>query len=198
MQHAMPIALSAQTTLEAQLSTLADNVANVATPGFLATKMRFEAVVERHGGPSVAFARTGDTHLAHARGAITPTGAPLDFAVRGEGWMAIDTPQGTALTRDGRFTMLPGGELVSTEGHAVLDPGGGPVRIDPAAGPPTAGADGTLTQDGRVVGSIGLFEVDRPPLTRVGDSAVLPDGCPFPSSGAPMSGSCRATSRART
>ena len=183
MQNALPVALSAQVSLQSRLDTLADNVANVATPGFLATKVRFEAAVERHGGPSVAFARTGEAHLAHARGAIQPTGAPLDFAVRGEAWMAVGTPRGTALTRDGRFHMLPGGELVSREGHAVLGPGEAPVVLDPDGGPPVAGADGSLVQDGRVVALIGLFETDRPPRERVGDTAVLPDGAAVPVTG---------------
>ena len=180
MQNALPVALSAQVSLQTRLDTLADNVANAATPGFLATKVRFEAAVERHGGPSVAFARVGDAHLAHARGGITRTGAPLDFAVRGEAWMAVATDQGTALTRDGRFHMLPGGELVSREGHAVLGPGEAPVLLDPAGGEPIAGADGSISQDGRIVASIGLFETDRPPRVRVGDTAVLPDGAPVP------------------
>ena len=180
MQTALPVALSAQIAQQHRLDALADNVANAASPGFLATKLRFAEAVERHGGPSIAFVRTGETHLSHARGSLTRTDAPLDFAVRGEAWLAIDTPDGRVLTRDGRTQLLASGQLVTLEGHAVLDPGGAPVILDPALGAPIAGADGSLLQDGRPVASIGLFEVDRPPARRWGNSGVISDAPPRP------------------
>lgn len=184
MQSALPVALSAQVTLQRRLDTVADNLANAATPGHLATKVRFEAAVERHGGPDVAFAREGDVYLSTARGAHRPTGAPLDFAVRGEAWFGIDTPAGTVLTRDGRFTMALDGALVTLEGHAVLGPGGAPVTLDPGGGAPIAGADGSLRQgegaEARIVGSIGLFEIDAGAETRFGNSGVLAPEPPRP------------------
>ena len=185
MQSALAVALSAQVTLQRRLDTVADNIANTATPGHLATEVRFEAAVERHHGPSVAFAREGDPYISTARGAHRPTGAPLDFAVRGEAWFGIETPMGTVLTRDGRFTMDATGGLITLEGHAVLDPGGAPVRLDPGAGPPVAGADGSLAQNGRTVASLGVFEIDARPATRFGNSGIIAPEPPRPVVGRP-------------
>ena len=185
MQSALPVALSAQMTLQRRMDTVADNIANATTPGHLATAVRFEAAVERTGGPSVAFAREGDPYIETARGAHRPTGAPLDFAVRGEAWFGIDTPAGTVLTRDGRFALGADGGLMTMEGYEVLDPGGAPVRLDPGGGSPVAGADGTLRQGGRIVASLGLFEIDARPETRFGNSGIVPPQPPRPVVGRP-------------
>ena len=180
MQSALPVALSAQVALQQRLDTVADNLANVATPGHLATKVRFEAAVARTGGPAVAFARGGDPYISTERGAHGATGGALDFAVRGDAWFGIETPAGTVLTRDGRFEMDADGTIRSLEGHPVLDPGGARVTLDPGGGPPIAGADGSLHQGGRIAAMIGLFETDAQPATRHGNSGVLPEGEPRP------------------
>jgi len=85
------------------------------------------------------------------------------------------------MTRDGRFTMRETGELVTLEGHPVLDAGGAPLVLDPLAGPPEAGADGMLRQNGQPVGAIGLYSfVPGPNAARYGNSGFLPDNQPQP------------------
>ena len=180
MQSALPVALSAQVTLQRRLDTVADNIANASTPGHLATEVRFETALARRGGPAVAFAREGTPFISTERGAHRPTGGGLDFAVRGDAWFGIETSVGTVLTRDGRFTTTAEGALVTLEGHSVLDPGGAPVRLDPGDGAPEAGADGTLWQGGRIVASLGLFETDAAPTTRFGNSGVVAADAPRP------------------
>ena len=97
---------------------------------------------------------------------MTQTGNPFDFAVQGDAWFGIDTPAGTVMTRDGRFSMNENGELMSLEGHPVLDAGGAPIQLDPRNGPPKAGADGSLRQGDKLVGAIGLFNFDPRPELR--------------------------------
>jgi flagellar basal-body rod protein FlgF len=173
----MYVALSSQIALERRLTTIADNVANAGTVGFRATGVKFEDLVSGLGQKSVAFVSTGDTYLSTQAGGMRQTSNPLDFAVRGEGWFAIETPRGQVLTRDGRFTMLDNGDLVSIEGHPVLDAGGAPLQLDPLGGPPEAGADGTLRQNGQLMGAIGIFSYN-PGLNfeRYGNSGVVPNG----------------------
>ena len=155
MQDSLYVALSSQIALERRLDTIADNVANASTIGFRATGVKFEDVVSGTGPKSVSFASTGNTYLSNAHGAMTETGNPFDFAVQGDAWFAIDTPAGTVMTRDGRFSMNANGELMSIEGHPVLDSGGAPIKLDPRNGPPKAGADGspsacTISTRGRI------------------------------------------------
>jgi len=181
LQSGLYVALSSQMALDKRLTTIADNVANTSTVGFHATGVKFEDVVSGLGDKSVAFASAGETYLSTHSGPLRETGNPLDFAIRGDAWFAIETPRGPVMTRDGRFTMLETGELVSLEGYPVLDAGGAPIQLDAQAGAPEAGADGTLRQDGRLMAAIGLFEF-QPGLnfTRYGNSGIVPFGPPEP------------------
>ncbi|ESY67675.1 flagellar basal-body rod protein FlgF [Mesorhizobium sp. M0051] len=181
MRDSLYVALSSQIALERRLDTIADNVANASTIGFRATGVKFEDVVSGTGSKSVSFASSGKTYLSGAHGALSETGNPFDFAVQGDAWFAIDTPVGTVMTRDGRFSMNENGELMSMEGHAVLDAGGSPIQLDPRNGPPKAGADGSLRQNGQLVGSIGLYNFDPGEnFVRYGNSGIVPARTPEP------------------
>ena len=181
MQDGLYVALSSQIALERRLNTIADNVANASTVGFRATGVRFEDVVSGLGEKAVSFASTGNTYLSAASGSLRETGNPFDFAIKGEAWFGIETPAGTVMTRDGRFTMLETGQLVSIEGHPVLDAGGAPLQLDPRGGAPEVGADGVIRQDGQLIGAIGLYEFNPGPnFVRYGNSGVVPSGQPQP------------------
>lgn len=181
MQHGLYVALSSQMALDRRMTTIADNVANVSTVGFRATGIKFEDVVSGLGDKAVSFASIGDTYLSNQSGGMRETGNPLDFVIQGDAWFAIETPDGQVVTRDGRFTMLDTGELVTLEGYPVLDPGGAPLLLDPQGGAPTAGADGTLRQNGQLAGAIGLYEyVPGINFTRYGNSGVVPTTPPQP------------------
>jgi flagellar basal-body rod protein FlgF len=181
MESGLYVALSSQMALERRLTTISDNMANTSTVGFRATGVKFENLVSGTGSDSVAFVSSGDTYIANVGGSLRETGNPLDFAIQGDAWFAIETPQGTVMTRDGRFSMLNTGELVTLGGHAVLDAGGAPLQLDPLGGPPEAGADGMLRQNGRQIGAIGLFQFSPGTnFTRFGNSGIVPDGEPVP------------------
>lgn len=182
MQSGLYVALSSQMALDKRLTTIADNVANTGTVGFRATGIKFDDVVSGLGGEkSVAFVSAGETYLSDRAGALRQTGNPFDFAIKGDAWFAIETPSGPVMTRDGRFTMLETGDLVSLEGYPVLDAGGAAIQLDPQGGAPVAGSDGTLRQNGQLVAALGLYEFQPGPnFTRYGNSGVLPWGPPEP------------------
>lgn len=181
MQDGLYVALSSQVALEKRLNTIADNVANSSTVGFRATGVRFEDVVSGLEDNAVSFVSTGDTFLSTASGPMRETGNPFDFAIKGTAWFGMETPAGTVMTRDGRFTLTENGDLVTLEGHPVLDAGGAPIQLDPQNGPPTAGADGSLRQGDRLVGALGLFSFDPGTnFVRYGNSGVVPAGQPEP------------------
>jgi flagellar basal-body rod protein FlgF len=181
MQDGLYVALSSQIALEKRLTTIADNVANMSTIGFRATEVKFEDVVTGVGQNSIAFTSPGDTYLSQKAGALRQTQSPFDFAIQGDAWFGIDTPVGTVMTRDGRFTMTDTGQLVTHEGYAVLDAGGAPIQLDPLNGAPQVGRDGVIRQDGQLVASIGLFNYNPGPnFNRFGNSGVIPQGQPEP------------------
>ena len=181
MQNGLYVALSSQIALEKRLNTIADNVANASTIGFRATGVKFEDVVSGIDDKALSFVTSGDTYISNTNGPLRETGNPFDFAIKGDAWFGIETPGGTVMTRDGRFTMTENGELVSIEGYPILDAGGAPIQLDPRNGPPRAGADGSLRQGEQLVGALGLFNFDPGPnFVRFGNSGIVPAGEPEP------------------
>jgi flagellar basal-body rod protein FlgF len=177
MSNAVAIGLSGLAALERRLEAVAHNVANANSAGFKGELIRFSTLVERAGGAALAFAAQGDTRLDLAPGTLTPTGNPLDIAISGNAWLAIQRDGETVYTRDGRVTLDAAGTLLSAEGWPLLDAGGAPMRLDPQGGRADFTAQGILMQDGRRVAALGLFQLaDEARVTRAGGSAVAYDG----------------------
>ncbi|MDH7798677.1 flagellar basal-body rod protein FlgF [Beijerinckia sp. GAS462] len=161
-------------TLRRQLDAIANNVANANTTGFRGEEIKFEKLVT--GDKDVAFASTGSTYIQRRPGAMVKSDNPLDVAISGEGWLSLQTPNGTVYTRDGRMMMAETGVLQSIAGNPILDAGGSQIRLNPADGPVSISRDGMLTQAGIQVGAIGLFSIDESAkLTRAENSGVIPD-----------------------
>lgn len=176
MQSSLYVGLSAQVALQRRLETIAHNVANASTVGFRAEEVKFESFLSTTPPDPVAFAVPGGTYLSRNAGELVRTDNPLDVAIEGEAWLAIDTPSGRVYTRDGRMRMTEAGELQTLNGFPVLDVGGAPIVVDPNAGPPQIARDGTITQDNRQVGALGLFTIpENAKLARYGNSGVIPD-----------------------
>lgn len=176
MQSSLYVSLSAQLSLQRRLDTIANNVANANTAGFRSEEVKFEQLLSRTPADPVAFASKGDTYLSRRTGELVKTDNALDVAVNGDAWLAINTPGGTVYTRDGRMRITEAGELQTLNGHPVLDVGGAPIQLDPAAGPLQIARDGMITQNGRQIGAIGLFSIDsKAKLTRAENAGVVPD-----------------------
>jgi flagellar basal-body rod protein FlgF len=176
MQNGLYVALSAQVALERRLETIADNVANMNTVGYRGTGVSFESEMAKAGDAKLGYVSSGSDFISRRLGGLTKTDNPLDFAVQGDGWFGIQTPQGTAYTRDGRVQIDESGTLRTMSGDPLLDAGGSPILIDSGAGPLAVSADGMITQNGRQVGAIGLFAIaPDASLKRAENSSVVPD-----------------------
>lgn len=176
MQSPIYVALSGQVALERRMETLARNVANLSTVGYRADEVKFETILSQAGRDTVAFASTGPNYISRQAGALTHTGNPLDLAIEGDGWFAIETGAGPAYTRDGRFTIDEAGQLRTVVGYLVLDAGLAPIQIEAEAGPPVIARDGMIMQNGQQVGAVGLFRIDPAAnMRRFENSAVIPD-----------------------
>jgi flagellar basal-body rod protein FlgF len=174
MENSIYVGLSSQISLERRLDALAHNVANMSTPGFRATGMKFDAMVSKAAENS-SFVSAGESFIKTEAGPITQTGNPLDVAAKGDVWFSLQSPAGQVYTRDGRMQMSTSGELLSVKGYPILDAGGQPLTIDPNGGPPKISSDGAVYQNGRQLGAIGLFTIDpNAKLTYFDNSAVIP------------------------
>jgi flagellar basal-body rod protein FlgF len=157
MQSSLYVGLSAQVALQNRLETIAQNVANGTSAGYRGTEMKFNAVMSQMTSPQVSFVSAGTGAIKRGSGPFVKTGNPLDVAVKGEGWLSVQTASGQAYTRDGRMRMSTSGDLVSMTGAPILDAGGGAIQLDPTAGQPNIAEDGAIMQGQSRVGVLGLF-----------------------------------------
>jgi flagellar basal-body rod protein FlgF/flagellar basal-body rod protein FlgG len=167
------------------LDTAASNLANTQTAGYRAEREYFRSVLldplgtdAQTGGSQLGstvnnFGVLGGDHLDQAQGTLTATGNPLDLAIEGQGFFAVQTPAGVRYTRDGSFHRTRDGQLVSAAGEPVLSNRNQPIPVPP--GEISVGADGALSVGGGTVALVGVFSF--PPgtqLTPEGKNRLVP------------------------
>src|SRR3954466_8169021 len=162
MDRGLYIAASGMLSEMVRQDLIANDLANVSTAGYKADR----AVQHSFGDMLLHNTRTGQnigplgegaqivaqrTQLAPAP--VKTTDAPLDFAIEGDGFFAVRTPQGVRYTRNGSFQTAGNGTLADQLRHPVLSQNGQTIRV---------GADGTVAAQ-----SLGLFTVNN--ARKVGD-----------------------------
>jgi flagellar basal-body rod protein FlgF len=158
MDNAIYAALTRQSGLMREMQVVANNLANMATTGFRREGVVFSEYVKAlDDAPSLSMARASARAVDLSQGDITATGGQLDFAIQGDGFFLIETPDGERLSRAGHFTPGPEGELMNPDGYRLLDGGGAPVVLPPGAAHVSLARDGTLSADGTPVARIGLW-----------------------------------------
>ncbi len=185
------IALSRQVALQRATTVVAHNIANLATTGFKAERLLFETVFQRAGEPRMlAFVQDLATVPDWRPGPIVPTGGPLDLAIQGEGFFTVRTPAGERYTRAGQFHRNAAGEIVTPDGHPLLDEGGQPILLPPQEPSPSIAADGTISGRSGILGRIGLVRFAAPERLRPeGAGLFAADQPPIPgASGAILQG----------
>lgn len=146
MDKAIYIAMSAGQNIMSAQAIHANNLANANTNGFQSdfAQMRSMGVYYGDGLPTRAYAATEHPGTDFNRGALIETGRDLDMAVEGDGWIAVQAPDGSeAFTRVGSLKLDPLGQLLTGNNLPVLG-NGGPIALPPAD-KITLGADGTIT-----------------------------------------------------
>lgn len=137
-------ATGAKHILEKQATT-SNNLANVSTTGFRAQLDIFRsAPVQGPGLPTRAFVVDSTAGNDFSSGALQVTGRDLDVAIKGDGFIAVQMPDGSeAYTRNGSLQMSPNGVLQTANGQTVAGEGG-PITIPPDA-TITVGGDGSVS-----------------------------------------------------
>ncbi|NMG00913.1 flagellar basal-body rod protein FlgF [Aromatoleum toluolicum] len=172
-----------------QQAAVSHNLANATSTGFRAELHKLRAVpVQGEGLATRAFVVDASVASNFEPGPMQHTGRPLDVAVEGKGWLAVQLPDGReAYTRDGSLQLSANGVVQTRSGLPVLGDGG-PVTIPPD-NEFLIGKDGTISalQAGgaeNVINVVGRFKLVNPPeaslvrgddgLFRLQDGAVAP------------------------
>jgi flagellar basal-body rod protein FlgF len=139
MERGLYIAASGMVAEQMRQDQIANDLANSSTPGYKADRVTQRAFADL---------LLSNTVTGQAIGALTPgvaadrmvtdvapqpvrdTGEPLDLAIVGDGWFAVQTSQGTRYTRNGQFSAAADGTLIDQLGNRVLGRNGQPVHVD--------------------------------------------------------------------
>ena len=121
------------------------NLANANTVGFQADLVNFQAqTMGGAGHDSRAFVLAENGGVSNEKGSIQATGRMLDVAVNGNGWIAVQAPDGSeGYTRAGNLRVNINGQLETSAGHPVLGVSG-PIAI-PEYEKMEIGSDGTIS-----------------------------------------------------
>lgn len=139
---------TAATGLQAHMAAqaaIANNIANASTTGFRADRVVFDRMTLSGSGMDTRTPASVEVVDADRKpGAIMQTGRPLDVAITGDSWLAVQAPDGTeAYTRRGDLQIAPTGVLETGDGFPVMG-SGGPITVPPAQSI-KIGSDGSIS-----------------------------------------------------
>jgi flagellar basal-body rod protein FlgF len=167
MERGLYIAASGMLAEQVRQDQIANDLANASTPGYKPDRAAQESFNDMLLHSSSTGATIGamslTTGIAELRtdlsqGPLRQTGNPLDLALSGDGFFAVDTPQGVRYTRDGQFTTDEQGRLTTITGFQVLGTDGKPITLsDPSN--VTVAPDGTVSSGGRTAGRIDVVSL---------------------------------------
>nr|MDW8081942.1 flagellar basal-body rod protein FlgF [Candidatus Calescibacterium sp.] len=168
-------ALSGLNLHELKQSILANNIANIDTPGF---KKDIFAIEGQDGAALFRFVSgrapffVGELPLSvqpqvsfttdFSQGRLEATGSPFDLAISGEGFFVVETPNGPAYTRAGNCTRSVDGRLVTLDGYPLQGEAGDIVL--PEEGELVVDEEGNVRVGGELVGKLRVVRFANPQL----------------------------------
>lgn len=167
--------------------SVAQNLANVSTPGYRAAVAALQAVpLDPKGVGTKVFAVEGTAGADFTAGPVQRTGRALDIALTGDGWIAVQGRDGReAYTRNGGLEVSATGVLQTMAGQPVLGEGG-PITVPPDS-TVTIGSDGTVSAQNNgapltEVQVLGRIKLVNPPANQLarGDDGLFRTAQPAP------------------
>ena len=170
MENSLTIALARQSVLSRQMDVIATNLANANTAAYKAENMVFTEFLDQAAdGTIISLVHDVGFVRDLTEGPLVGTNSPLDLAIHGNGYFVVETPDGTRYTRHGVFQLNDTGQIVTTEGHPVLNAGNTAILVPPGASNIVVTRDGTVSADANQIGRIQLVRfADRSALKKMG------------------------------
>ncbi len=188
MIRSLETAASGMLVQQRNLDVIANNLSNVNTTGFKASRAEFQDLMyqtirlagAQQGGSAVlpASQQVGmgakfmSSATNFAPGALQASDSPFDVAINGDGFFSVTMPDGTvSYTRDGSFKLSAEGKLVTSDGYTVT----GDITVPTDAETVTISPGGTVSakisgqSTAQVLGAINLVSFANPSgLERIG------------------------------
>ena len=176
MLQGLYAAASGMEAQQNQFNAIANDMANIDTPGYQATEVGFQDLLyssagSASGSPDIATGAGSQSAIvgrSFAQGAIQNTGRSLDVAIQGPGYLQVRRNDGTiGLTRNGTLQVNAQGEITNQDGNPLVPPLKLPkgtdadnIKIEP---------NGQVISGSRTIGKLALVNVPAP-------NQLQPDG----------------------
>ena len=173
-----PLTIAAAGGLRARMESLemlANNLANAATGGYKTDREFYSLYIspeaaDGEADPAATLPVIERPWTDFSAGNLRVTDNPLDLALAGRGFFAVEGTSGPLFTRNGNFWVAADGSLVAAEGYPVRSVGGGRLQVQPGY-PVVVDADGTVRQQGQVAGRIEVLDIpDTAALAKQGNT----------------------------
>ncbi|HEY8963459.1 MAG TPA: flagellar basal-body rod protein FlgF [Alphaproteobacteria bacterium] len=185
MENTIYIGLSRQIALQEHMSLIANNIANINTPGYKANKILFAEYLDKPKGMNETMSMVLDygNYRVNTNGPIKRTDNQFDVALEGTGYMGVQGPGAkTFYTRAGAFAVNADNTLVTQQGYPVLDAGGGTITIPAGTTNVKIDEKGTIATDQGVIGSLMVVDFSNlQKMTPVGNTLYSTQETPTPS-----------------
>jgi flagellar basal-body rod protein FlgF len=162
MQTATYISLSSQIARESGMDVFANNLANMATTAFKGETVQFTQYLQAvPGGGTISYVRDSGVRRDTKQGDLKETGNPLDVGIDGDAYFSVATQDGPRYTRNGKFQLDSGGNLVTAQGNQLLSDQGQPITMPANTRRIIIADDGQVSTDTGPVAKIGLSHFDN-------------------------------------
>ncbi len=164
MSDGIYVALSGAIAQGTSLDTTAANLANAGTDGYQRVRPVFREELARAGAgePGSRYTSLARTQLDTTRGALRPTGNPLDFAMPEGTYLAVSTSRGERYTRAASLSLGQDGSLRTSHGDMVSAEDGKPIKITGGAATLRVDDTGQVWQGGDVRARVKLVSFPQP------------------------------------
>jgi flagellar basal-body rod protein FlgF len=171
MENLTYVGLSQQMALYHQMDVVANNIANMNTPGYKSQNLLFKEYLNNTSqeGEKISQVQDYGTFRDTKQGAVTQTSNKLDVAIQGDGYLAIQTAQGIRYTRNGSFSLDGSGNIVTQSGDQVMGSNGSPLALQAGATDISIMQNGNISSD---KGEVGTLKV----VTFANDQALIATG----------------------
>ena len=176
MLQGLYAAASGMEAQQNQFNAIANDMANIDTPGYQATEVGFQDLLyssagSASGSPNIATGTGSQSAIvgrSFAQGAIQNTGRSLDVAIQGPGYLQVRRNDGTiGLTRNGALQVNDQGEITNQDGNPLVPPLKLPKGTD--ADNIKIETNGQVISGSRTIGKLALVNVPAP-------NQLQPDG----------------------
>jgi len=170
MDRGLYIAASGMLAEQTRQDQITNDLANSSTPGYKADRsmqasfgtMLLENTANGQAIGSLGLgAQITSTYTDLTPAPLKQTDEPLDVALDGQGFFAVQTPAGPRYTRDGQFVVDGNGRLATATGYPVLDANGRTIALGGSDGL-TIDTNGVIQRNGRTIATLGVASLTNP------------------------------------